>query len=126
MRQRAPSVPGVAHGRHDVDGELSGLEGDELNVGDVEDALEVGLLQDEGERAQVRGDVECPVVAELKSDAKKLSLEEPAHVPSLYRDNYSCIIETSRLPAFPPINLTSPSNLANPSKANQPISESLS
>ena len=37
-------------------------------MGDVEDALEVGLLEDEGVSAQVRGDVERPVVAELKSD----------------------------------------------------------
>ena len=44
--QRAPHVPGTALGFDDVDGEDSGAEWNELNVGDVVDALEVRLLQD--------------------------------------------------------------------------------
>ena len=71
VRQRAPPVSGVAHGRHHVDGELPDVEGNELNVGDVVDALEVGLLQDEGERAQVGGDVRAYIGRDrLKNEPK--------------------------------------------------------
>ena len=57
VRQRAPDVSGIADGRDDLDGEIADADGHELDVGDVVDALEVGLLQDEGEGAQVGGDV---------------------------------------------------------------------
>ena len=51
--QRAPQVPGVADGFHDVDGEYSGAEWNELNVGNVVDALKVRLLQDVAWRTEV-------------------------------------------------------------------------
>ena len=53
MCQRAPQVPGVADGFHDVDGEYSGAEWNELNVGNVVDALKVRLLQDVAWRTEV-------------------------------------------------------------------------